>query len=269
VNAYYPFLCAVSDDEVYAAVTDRTMPEGLIFARVPGSAATFVAEAPPPIPAQSSVERVQLACFPGGNLWAYGTIRSGGGSSYFVQHRASGGAAWAPVALPPRAAGTTNYAVSSALLRADGSGYFAFYDSFDRQTVFERRADGSWVESLVLDPNSSVATFAGDPGGHAVAAINASDARYLELRQGVWSVVPARGFRSVRGAAVSPSGLVLTGAMGTELTMAYGREPGFAPVDLGLPGTLQQIVFPTASDRRALLITYGNPSLVTAYDWVP
>jgi hypothetical protein len=277
-RAFYPALCAVTATEAYVAVSAGTGPAGAgaagrIFARAPGEAAMFV-EQTAPTPAGYNVEAWGLSCFPGGDLWVYGTIYpviAPASRRTVIYHRSSTTSGWQSVSLPPQAATATGGKVI-AMIRADGSGYFAMSHLSGRHALFERLPDGSWQTSLVLDTGDSVASLAGDPGAHALGAVNALDAKYVELRQGSWSVRPATGFASLRGASRSPRGLMVTGATQAgpvEFRMAVAREPDFVPLQLGLEGTVSQVVFPAGANEPALVVTYGAPSLITAYEWSP
>jgi hypothetical protein len=78
--------------------------------------------------------------------------------------------------------------------------------------------------------------------------------------------------RSLRGASRSPRGLMVTGATQAgpvEFRMAVAHEPDFVPLQLGLEGTVSLVVFPAGADEPALVVTYGAPSLITAYEWSP
>jgi hypothetical protein len=276
-RAFFPGLCAVSATEVYLVVSAGTGPAvagaaGRIFARAPGEPATFV-EQRAPTPAGYNVESWGLSCFACGNLWVYGTIypvTAPTSRRTVIYHRSSTTSGWESVSLPPEAATATEAGVG-ALIRADGSGYFTMSHISGRNALFERLPDGSWRTSLVLD-TGWVASLAGDPGGHAVGAVGGLDVRYIELRQGTWSVRPAAGFAALRGASRSPRGLMVTGATQAgpvEFRMAVAYEPDFVPLQLGLEGFVSQVVFPTKADEPALVVTYNAPSLITAYEWSP
>jgi hypothetical protein len=277
-HAFYPALCAVSATEAYVAVADWPSlggpGPGRIFARSPGGAATFV-EQSAPTPAGYNVEGWGLSCFPGGNLWIYGTIHPASAPTSrqtVIYHRSATTGDWKSVPLPADAAAVGDVGAVIALIRADGSGYFAMSHRSGRQGLFERLPDGSWRESLVLDTGNWVANLAGDPGGHAIGAVNALEAKYVELRQGTWSLRPATGFAALRGAARSPRGLMVTGAIQVgpvAFRMAVAHEPDFVPLQLGLEGFVSQVVFPAETADPALVVTYNSPSLITACEWSP
>ncbi|CAN94817.1 hypothetical protein sce4654 [Sorangium cellulosum So ce56] len=223
---HFPDVCAVSAEEAYVLALDGPDRKARLFARKSGDKPLFE-EQPAVEPSEGRYFSVmRLACFPGGNLWVYGSMQKGddiGNKVHALFHRPSTHEAWHAVPLPhdlPPPSWSSG--VSLLLLRADGSGYAGFSLGGEAR-IYERTQDGIWEKVFAIgDEALQIASAVGDPSGRAVAIAQpkGNEGIILSLEDAVWSTKIVPEASEFRATAQTPEGELLIGGV------RYSRSGG-------------------------------------------
>lgn len=252
--AYFPDVCAASEDEAYVLVEDGAEQRARLFVRGGGEAPAFDEQPAPEAPDGWHFNVMRLACFPGGELWAHGAAQKGDdiySQVYALFHRTGPGAAWEAVPVPEDLPPTFwSVGVSLFLLGADGSGYVGF-SMGEEARIYARASDGAWTLAHGLgDEVFQISGASGDPAGDAVAVAQpkGEEGIALLLRDGVWSTETVPGASELLATAVAPGGDLVLG--GTRYVTADDSITGAEAVLLD--GALRPLTTPLRGRIHAM-----------------
>lgn len=213
--SYFPRVCAVSEQEAYVVVVDGAASDGRLFARVDQASPAFEEQQLPPPPAGHQFMSLHLSCRPGGELWLYGQAQPGDdlmSSIPVLYHRDDTSASWNAVALSAELLEPSwGLGITSALIRADGSGLFAFYYG-ETTEVDELSASGSWTQVFNASGHDVglIHGMIGDSSSWAFAGfqpgIDATAGGFLRMQGGVWNVDSVGANEDIWACAMDGSG---------------------------------------------------------------
>jgi len=221
---FFPYLCAVDDNEVYVTLVDTKTDEtgfGRIFAREIGPEPVFAEEPAPEAPQGRNIMSMRSACFSGGNLWLYGSTQIGDdiySNVPFVFHRAATGEPWETIALPDAVtAPSYGTGVTSAWIQPNGSGFYAF-SSGESVSIFFRTPEGAWSNAFeattqevaqILDLTGDSGYFEGVAGTQS--GLDAGMGGFLRFGRPGFSLEPVPDTSELWAAACDSSGRLYVG----------------------------------------------------------